>query len=159
MKPGIITELPGPKSQELLKLKEQYVVRGYGNACSMFADRAEGALVQDLDGNVFVDFAGGIGILNTGHCPPEVVEVLKTQIERYLHTGHIVFNGTAGAFSGTVSPDCARGFCQKGNDGQQRGRGGGKCRKNCPQIHRPHRDYRFGMRFSWAYLHGHDPNQ
>ncbi len=89
MKPGIITELPGPKSQELLKLKEQYVVRGYGNACSMFAERAEGALVQDLDGNVFVDFAGGIGILNAGHCPPEVVEVLKTQIDRYLHTGHI----------------------------------------------------------------------
>jgi len=89
MKPGIITELPGPKSKELLKIKEQYVVRGYGNACSMFADRAEGALVQDLDGNVFIDFAGGIGILNAGHCPPEVVQALKMQIDQYLHTGHI----------------------------------------------------------------------
>jgi 4-aminobutyrate aminotransferase/(S)-3-amino-2-methylpropionate transaminase len=89
MKPGIITELPGPKSSELLRLKEQYIARGYGNACSMFADRAEGALVQDMDGNVFIDFAGGIGILNVGHSPSEVVQALKNQIDQYLHTGHI----------------------------------------------------------------------
>ncbi|NLK52708.1 MAG: 4-aminobutyrate--2-oxoglutarate transaminase [Syntrophomonadaceae bacterium] len=89
MKPGIITELPGPKSKELLALKERYVARGYGNASAMFAARAEGALVQDLDGNVFLDFAGGLGILNTGHCPSEVVQALKNQLDQYLHTGHI----------------------------------------------------------------------
>ncbi|MGI6647836.1 MAG: 4-aminobutyrate--2-oxoglutarate transaminase [Bacillota bacterium] len=89
MKPQIITELPGPKSKELLELKERYVARGYGNASSMIADQAAGALVQDLDGNVFIDFAGGIGIQNSGHCPPEVVQALKEQIDRYIHTGHI----------------------------------------------------------------------
>lgn len=89
MKPKIITKLPGAKSRELLELKERYVARGYGNACSMFADQAQGALVKDIDGNVFIDFAGGIGILNAGHCPPEVVQALKEQVDKYIHTGHI----------------------------------------------------------------------
>lgn len=89
MQPGIVSEkLPGPRSAELAQLKEQYVARGYGNASLMVARRAEGALIEDLDGNVFIDFAGGIGSLNVGHCSPGVVEAIKQQIDSYLHTGH-----------------------------------------------------------------------
>ncbi|MDH7478514.1 MAG: 4-aminobutyrate--2-oxoglutarate transaminase [Syntrophomonadaceae bacterium] len=89
MQPGIVSErLPGPRSAELAQQKEQYVARGYGNACQMVARRAEGALIEDLDGNVFIDFAGGIGSLNVGHCSPPVVEAIKNQIDSYFHTGH-----------------------------------------------------------------------
>ena len=89
MKPGIITELPGPKSQELLKLKEQIRCPRLRERLLYVCGPRRRSVSAGLDGNVFVDFAGGIGILNAGHCPPEVVEVLKTQIDHYLHTGHI----------------------------------------------------------------------
>jgi len=89
MKPGLVGSVPGPKSQELAELKERYVARGYGNASSMVARRARGALVEDVDGNVFIDFAGAIGVMNAGHNAEEVAAALKEQIDLYIHTGHI----------------------------------------------------------------------
>jgi len=82
----IITELPGPKSQELLKIREKNVPAGVSGQCTAFIKRGQGALVEDIDGNVFLDFAGGIGVLNIGYCHPEVVEVVKEQSEKFFHT-------------------------------------------------------------------------
>jgi len=91
MQPAIISDqLPGPKSQELALLRDQYVARAYGNASTMVAERAEGALIQDIDGNVFIDFAGGLGIMNVGHTCPEVVAALQEQLTRYIHSGHVL---------------------------------------------------------------------
>jgi 4-aminobutyrate aminotransferase / (S)-3-amino-2-methylpropionate transaminase / 5-aminovalerate transaminase len=79
------TEIPGPKAKELLTRKEANVPKGPFNTIKTFAVKGDGALLTDVDGNTFLDFAGAIGSLNTGHCPPRVVEALHKQIDDYLH--------------------------------------------------------------------------
>ena len=81
----IKTAIPGPKAQALLARKEKSVPLGPFNTIKSFAEKGEGALLTDVDGNTFIDFAGAIGTLNVGHCPPEVVDALHEQIDRYLH--------------------------------------------------------------------------
>ncbi|MEW5898473.1 MAG: 4-aminobutyrate--2-oxoglutarate transaminase [Bacillota bacterium] len=82
----IKTEVPGPKSRELLELREKYVPRGISNASPVFVREAKGAVVADVDGNRFIDFAGGIGVVNVGHCPDDVVGAVREQLERFVHT-------------------------------------------------------------------------
>ncbi|MBT2755020.1 4-aminobutyrate--2-oxoglutarate transaminase [Mesobacillus foraminis] len=79
------TAIPGPKAAELLARKEKNVPSGPFNTMKTFAVKGEGALLTDIDGNTFIDFAGGIGTQNAGHCPPRVVKALHEQIEKYLH--------------------------------------------------------------------------
>ncbi|WP_423407121.1 4-aminobutyrate--2-oxoglutarate transaminase [Heyndrickxia sp. MSNUG] len=81
----IKTAIPGPKAIDLLKRKEKNVPFGPFNTIKTFAEQGEGALLTDIDGNTFIDFAGAIGTLNVGHCPPAVVKALHEQIDRYLH--------------------------------------------------------------------------
>jgi 4-aminobutyrate aminotransferase/(S)-3-amino-2-methylpropionate transaminase len=81
----IASSIPGPKAKELMELKELHVPRGPFNTVATFAEKGEGALLTDVDGNTFIDFAGAIGSLNVGHCPPQVVEALKEQLDRYIH--------------------------------------------------------------------------
>lgn len=80
------TAVPGPKAQELLKRKENVVARGPSNSVLSFAEKGEGALLTDIDGNTFIDFAGAIGTLNVGHSPARVVQALKNQLDQYIHT-------------------------------------------------------------------------
>jgi len=82
----IKTEIPGPKSRELMARRHNAVSAGLGIATPMFAKEAKGALLTDVDGNTFIDFGGGIGVLNVGHAHPRVVEAVKEQAERFLHT-------------------------------------------------------------------------
>jgi len=82
----VTPEVPGPKAQELLRLHKENVPSGVSNVLPTFVKRAEGALFEDVDGNVFLDFAGGIGVLNIGYSHPEVVEVVKEQAEKFFHT-------------------------------------------------------------------------
>jgi 4-aminobutyrate aminotransferase / (S)-3-amino-2-methylpropionate transaminase / 5-aminovalerate transaminase len=79
------TSIPGPKAKEWLARKEASVPKGPFNTIKTFVEKAEGALLTDIDGNTFIDFAGAIGSLNTGHCPPRVVEALHKQLDNYLH--------------------------------------------------------------------------
>ncbi|WP_413309375.1 4-aminobutyrate--2-oxoglutarate transaminase [Bacillus sp. 1P10SD] len=79
------TKIPGPKAVELLNRKAQNVPKGPFNTIHTFASKGEGALITDVDGNTFIDFAGAIGSLNVGHCPPGVVAALHQQIDAYLH--------------------------------------------------------------------------
>lgn len=85
------TAIPGPKAQEILAKRDKNVSRGLSNTVYSFADHAKGALLTDVDGNTFIDFAGAIGTVNAGHCPPQVVEALKEQLDRFIHTGFNVF--------------------------------------------------------------------
>jgi 4-aminobutyrate aminotransferase/(S)-3-amino-2-methylpropionate transaminase len=62
------------------------VPRGVGNAFPVYADRAEDAEVWDVEGKRYIDFAGGIAVLNTGHRHPKVVKAVKDQLEKYTHT-------------------------------------------------------------------------
>lgn len=81
----IRTEIPGPKSRALMARRESAVARGTYHATPLFAAKAEGAVIEDVDGNRFLDFAGGIGCLNMGHRAPRVVTAVREQLEKYLH--------------------------------------------------------------------------
>jgi 4-aminobutyrate aminotransferase/(S)-3-amino-2-methylpropionate transaminase len=81
----IVTEIPGPKSRQLYSENEQNVPSGVGHLTPIAVSSAKGATVTDVDGNTYIDFAGGIGSLNTGHCPDQVVKAIKEQADKYLH--------------------------------------------------------------------------
>lgn len=81
----IRTEIPGPRSRALMQRRNAAVARGPFHATPVFAEWAEGAAIEDVDGNRFIDFAGGIGCLNMGHRAPRVTAALRAQIEKYLH--------------------------------------------------------------------------
>jgi len=85
-KPIIKTKLPGPKAKELLKIREEYVPIAVFNSNPNFIKRGEGAVIEDVDGNILLDFVGGIGVLNVGYSHAEVIEVVKSQAEKYFHT-------------------------------------------------------------------------
>jgi 4-aminobutyrate aminotransferase/(S)-3-amino-2-methylpropionate transaminase len=80
------TSVPGPKSQELMKRREAAVPRGIAHGTPIFAARAEDAVLEDVDGNRFLDFAGGIGCNNAGHRAPGVVTAIREQVDAFLHT-------------------------------------------------------------------------
>ena len=81
----IRTEIPGPKSRALMARREAAISRGTYHATPLFAAKAEGAVIEDVDGNRFLDFAGGIGCLNMGHRAPRVITAIREQLEKYLH--------------------------------------------------------------------------
>ena len=80
------TPIPGPKSQALLARRKAAVPQGPFNIAPIFVERGEGATVTDVDGNVLLDFTGGLGSLNAGHANPKVVDAVITQARKYLHT-------------------------------------------------------------------------
>ena len=86
--PQIITQqVPGPKSRELLNRREAALPRALGKSIyPICIAKGEGAMVEDLDGNKFLDWIGGVGVLNIGYSHPEVVEAVKKQSEQYFHT-------------------------------------------------------------------------
>jgi 4-aminobutyrate aminotransferase / (S)-3-amino-2-methylpropionate transaminase / 5-aminovalerate transaminase len=84
------TEIPGPRSRELMEQVAKHTPKSLGHATPLGIASAKGALVTDLDGNTYIDFTGGIGTLNMGHCPPAVVDAIKDQAEQYLHTCFMV---------------------------------------------------------------------
>ncbi|EWG99810.1 4-aminobutyrate--2-oxoglutarate transaminase [Halomonas sp. BC04] len=71
---------------QLNELKQRYVANGAASPATQYADRAENALIWDADGNRIIDFAGGIGVLNIGHRHPKVVEAVKAQLDKVMHT-------------------------------------------------------------------------
>jgi len=80
------TSIPGPKSRALIERREVAVPRGLSHATPVYVARAEEAWIEDVDGNRFLDFAGGIGCLNTGHRNPQVIGAIRAQLEAHLHT-------------------------------------------------------------------------
>ena len=82
----IKTAIPGPRSQALMQRRQQAVARGVFHATPIFAASAEGAVLEDVDGNRFIDLAGGIGCSNVGHRAAPVMKRIQGQLERYLYT-------------------------------------------------------------------------
>lgn len=78
-------DLPGPQSRELLARRQEYVARGVASTMSVFAAKADGAIIEDVDGNRYIDFAGGIGSMNIGHARPEVTRAIAEQAAKYTH--------------------------------------------------------------------------
>ena len=89
--PEIVTgTVPGPKAKELLDRRNAAVPKALcGSTYSVCIARGEGAMIEDLDGNKFLDWIGGVGVLNMGYSRPEVVEAVKEQAGKYFHT---IFN-------------------------------------------------------------------
>jgi 4-aminobutyrate aminotransferase/(S)-3-amino-2-methylpropionate transaminase len=80
------TNVPGPKSQALMQRREAAVPRGLSHATPIYVARAQDAWLEDVDGNRFIDFAGGIGCLNTGQRNETVLQALESQLQSFLHT-------------------------------------------------------------------------
>ncbi len=80
------TSIPGPKSAQLAKRQSQAVARGISQLTPIYVESAEGACIRDIDGNTFLDLAGGIGCLNVGHRDGRVTAALHEQVDRFLHT-------------------------------------------------------------------------
>lgn len=80
----MITELT--KSQELLERRKNIVANGVGVFNTATVQEAKGAIIIDADGRELIDFAGGIGVANSGHCPEPVVAAIREQAGKYLHT-------------------------------------------------------------------------
>jgi 4-aminobutyrate aminotransferase/(S)-3-amino-2-methylpropionate transaminase len=86
----LVTAIPGPRSTELQKRREANVPRGVASVLPIFVRRANGATIEDVDGNQLLDFTGGIGCQNAGHRPPEVIAAIHEQLEQFLHTCFMV---------------------------------------------------------------------
>ncbi|MBI3204586.1 MAG: 4-aminobutyrate--2-oxoglutarate transaminase [Myxococcales bacterium] len=86
----LVTEIPGPKSREMLARRAAAVAAGLAKSTEVVVESASGARLRDVDGNTLLDFAGGIGMLAAGHCPPEVVRAVQEQAAKLLHVCAIV---------------------------------------------------------------------
>src|SRR6185437_7740959 len=80
------TELPGPRSTEILARKQRVIADAKSIYLPIVIDHAHGVAVTDVDGNTFLDWTGGIGCLNVGHTNEAVSAALHAQVDRFLHT-------------------------------------------------------------------------
>src|SRR5689334_24880987 len=79
------TEIPGPKSRALMARRAKAVPKGVPAVTPIAIAQADGAVITDADGNRLIDFAGGIGVVNTGHRHPRVVDAVREQLDRFAH--------------------------------------------------------------------------
>jgi 4-aminobutyrate aminotransferase/(S)-3-amino-2-methylpropionate transaminase len=87
---SIVTDIPGPRSRDVLERLRASVAAPLDLTFPVVAAEARGATITDVDGNVFIDFAGGVGCLNVGHSHPRVVAAAQEQLERFTHTDYTV---------------------------------------------------------------------
>jgi 4-aminobutyrate aminotransferase len=83
--PSITTALPGPRAKELIERDERHSSPSYTRDYPLVVQRALGSVVQDVDGNRWLDFAAGIAVCATGHCHPAVVEAIEKQARALIH--------------------------------------------------------------------------
>jgi 4-aminobutyrate aminotransferase / (S)-3-amino-2-methylpropionate transaminase / 5-aminovalerate transaminase len=86
----LVTEVPGPRSRQLAERRAAAVAPGVSSTLPVYIDRAEGAVLVDVDGNSFIDLGSGIAVTSIGHAVPLVVEAVQTQIARFSHTCFMV---------------------------------------------------------------------
>jgi 4-aminobutyrate aminotransferase len=83
--PCIQGELPGPRARELLERDHRYTSPSYTRAYPLVCARGSGAVIEDVDGNLFLDFTAGIAVTSTGHCHPHVVRAIQDQAAKLIH--------------------------------------------------------------------------
>ena len=86
----IRTEIPGPRSRELLARAETAIAEPLQVYLPVFVAEALNATITDVDGNTFIDFAGGVGVINVGHCHPKIVGAIQEQAATFVHTDFTV---------------------------------------------------------------------
>ncbi|ENE08813.1 aminotransferase class-III family protein [Escherichia coli p0305293.14] len=123
-------------NKELMQRRSQAIPRGVGQIHPIFADRAENCRVWDVEGREYLDFAGGIAVLNTGHLHPKVVAAVEAQLKK--PAAPLLPGAGLGAVSGAVRDYESEGagrFRQENAAGYDRFRSGGKRGKNRPRRH------------------------
>lgn len=83
--PLIKTELPGPKAKAVVDRDRQHTAPAYGRVYPLVVKQGQGVVIEDVDGNLFLDFMAGIAVANTGHSHPRVVRAIEEQARRFLH--------------------------------------------------------------------------
>jgi 4-aminobutyrate aminotransferase len=83
--PEILTSLPGPRARAVIERDRKTLSPSYTRPYPLVVERGQGAIIQDVDGNRFLDFSAGIAVVTTGHCHPRVVEAIQQQATRLLH--------------------------------------------------------------------------
>src|SRR5271154_1234402 len=83
--PKLNMPLPGPNAKRVVELDTKYVSPSYTRDYPLVAKRGRGAMIEDVDGNIFLDFAAGIAVCATGHCHPEVVAAIQKQAAELIH--------------------------------------------------------------------------
>src|SRR6516165_2784441 len=83
--PHVRTELPGPRARDLLNRDAKVMSPSYTRGYPLVVERGSGAVIEDVDGNLFLDFTAGIAVTASGHCHPHVVAAIKDQAEKLLH--------------------------------------------------------------------------
>jgi 4-aminobutyrate aminotransferase / (S)-3-amino-2-methylpropionate transaminase / 5-aminovalerate transaminase len=101
----LVTEVPGPRSRQLSERRAAAVAPGVSSTLPVYVDRAEGAVLVDVDGNSFIDLGSGIAVTSIGHAVPAVVEAVQAQVARFAHTCFMV-----GPYEGYVA------VCEKLNE-------------------------------------------
>ncbi|GHD10974.1 4-aminobutyrate--2-oxoglutarate transaminase [Zhihengliuella salsuginis] len=86
----LVTEIPGPRSRELMERKLNAVSAAVGTAMPVFAEAAGAGVVRDVDGNSLIDLGSGIAVTGVGNSAPRVVEAVQRQVEQYTHTCFMV---------------------------------------------------------------------
>lgn len=83
--PHLVTSLPGPNAKEIVERDSRVISPSYTRDYPLVAKRGRGAVVEDVDGNTFLDFAAGIAVVATGHCHPQVVSAIERQASELIH--------------------------------------------------------------------------
>lgn len=121
--PKLVTELPGPKARAVIDSDRQYISPSYTRTYPLVAELAQGAMVQDIDGNVFLDFNAGIAVCSTGHCHPDVVAAIQKQAASLIHMSGTDFYyrhmPELAAKLGAAMPDKGAWRCFYGNSGAE----------------------------------------
>jgi len=83
--PDIKTVLPGPKAKAIIERDHQYTAPAYGRVYPLVVEQGRGMVIEDVDGNLFLDFMAGIAVCSTGHSHPRVVKAIEEQARKFLH--------------------------------------------------------------------------
>ncbi len=85
MLPEIKTILPGPRAQQVIARDAQFISPSYTRGYPLVMQRGRGAMIEDVDGNIFLDFNAGVAVCSTGHAHPDVVAAIKKQVDDFIH--------------------------------------------------------------------------
>jgi 4-aminobutyrate aminotransferase len=83
--PKLVTPLPGPNAKKVIARDAQFISPSYTRGYPLVAKFGRGAMVEDVDGNIFLDFAAGIAVVATGHCHPRIVDAIQKQAADLIH--------------------------------------------------------------------------
>ncbi len=85
--PCVVTDtLPGPKGQAILNRRKAAIPDAIKSVYPLVIERGEGAMMEDVDGNIFLDWVGGVGVLNVGYSQPALIEAVKSQADKFFHS-------------------------------------------------------------------------